>query len=58
MDRSGADLAISRLVQELREYNCSAGVAVLPDDDCEPSAMIELARMRAQPYEAINPKAA
>jgi GGDEF domain-containing protein len=57
-DRSGAELAIGRLVQELQEYNCSAGIAVLPDDDCEPSAMIELARMRAQPYEAIRPRAA
>jgi len=57
-DRASADLAIGRLIQELHEYNCSAGVAVLPDDECEPSAMIELARMRTQPYEAIRPKAA
>jgi GGDEF domain-containing protein len=57
-DREGAQLAIGRLVQELTEYACSAGIAVLPDDDCEPSAMIELARMRAQPYEAIKPEAA
>jgi GGDEF domain-containing protein len=53
-NRDGADLAIERLVAELTEYNCSAGVAVLPEDDCEPSAMIELARMRSQPYEAIK----
>jgi GGDEF domain-containing protein len=50
-DRVGADQAIERLVAELTEYNCSAGIAVLPDDDCEPSAMIELARMRSQPFE-------
>jgi GGDEF domain-containing protein len=51
-DRDGADQAIERLVVELSDYETSAGVAVLPDDDCEPSAMIELARMRSQPYEA------
>lgn len=49
-DRDGAGLAIDRLVSELAEYDCSAGVAVLPDDDCEPAAMIELARMRSQLY--------
>ncbi len=49
-DRDSADQAIYRLVRELREYDCSAGVAVLPDDDCEPAAMIELARMRSQLY--------
>jgi GGDEF domain-containing protein len=57
-DRAGADQAIDRLVSELTEYNCSAGIAVLPDDDCEPSAMIELARMRAQPYSAVEEKSA
>jgi GGDEF domain-containing protein len=56
-DRTGADIAIERLVGELSEYNCSAGVAVLPDDDCEPSAMIELARMRSQPYGQTFPLA-
>jgi GGDEF domain-containing protein len=53
-DRTGADQAIERLVDELTEYTCTAGVAVLPDDDCEPSAMIELARMRSQPYGAAE----
>jgi GGDEF domain-containing protein len=56
-DRAGADHAVARLVNELAEYHCSAGVAVLPDDDCEPSAMIELARMRSQPYESIRKSA-
>lgn len=50
-DRSDAEQAIERLVIELSEYDCTAGLAVLPDDDCEPSAMIEVARMRSQPYE-------
>jgi GGDEF domain-containing protein len=49
-DRAAATEAIHRLVGELTEYQCSAGLAVLPEDDCEPSAMIELARMRSQPY--------
>jgi len=56
-DRPGAVQAIERLVSELQEYDCSAGIAVLPDDDCEPSAMIELARMRSQPYEHVFPNA-
>jgi GGDEF domain-containing protein len=50
-DRAGAEQAIERLVDELAEYDCTAGIAILPDDDCEPSAMIELARMRSQPRE-------
>ena len=50
-DREGAEQAIDRLVSELTEYECSAGIAVLPDDDCEPGAMLELARMRSQPFE-------
>jgi GGDEF domain-containing protein len=50
-DRAGAEQAIERLVNELTEYDCTAGIAILPDDDCEPSAMIELARMRSQPRE-------
>jgi GGDEF domain-containing protein len=53
-DRADADQAIERLVSELADYRCAAGVAVLPDDDCDPSAMIELARMRSQPYEATT----
>jgi GGDEF domain-containing protein len=56
-DRAAAVDAVHRLVGELTEYNCSAGLAVLPDDDCEPSAMIELARMRSEPYGTANPGA-
>jgi GGDEF domain-containing protein len=51
-DRNGAEAALNRLVRELREYNCSAGISVLPEDDVAPSAMIELARVRSQPVEA------
>ncbi|HEU0074138.1 MAG TPA: diguanylate cyclase [Dehalococcoidia bacterium] len=54
-DRVAATEAIHRLVGELTEYQCSAGLAILPDDDCEPSAMIELARMRSQPYGTATP---
>jgi GGDEF domain-containing protein len=53
-DRAGAEQAIERLVDELAEYDCTAGIAILPDDDCEPSAMIELARMRSQPRESAQ----
>lgn len=56
-DRTEAIEAIHRLAGELNEYNCSAGLAVLPDDDCEPSAMIELARMRSEPYGTATPGA-
>jgi GGDEF domain-containing protein len=50
-DREGAEIVRERLVEELGEYDCIAGIAVLPDDDCEPGAMIELARVRARSYE-------
>ena len=56
--RPEAIQAIDRLVSELSEYNCSAGIAVIPDDDCDPSAMIELAKMRSQPYAVPQPKSA
>ena len=51
-DRDGADAVIERLVSELGEYSGTAGVAVLPDDDVAPGAMIELARVRAQQFDA------
>ncbi len=47
-DRDGAHGAIERLTAELSEYECTAGVAVFPEDDCQPRAMIELARMRSR----------
>jgi GGDEF domain-containing protein len=47
-DRPGAEAVLNRLVAELSEYDCAAGIAVLPDDDVAPNAMIELARVRAQ----------
>ena len=47
-DGEGAERAIERLIAELAEYECSAGVAVFPEDDCAPRAMIELARVRSR----------
>ena len=47
-DREGAERAIERLMAELSEYECSAGVAVFPEDDCAPREMIELARVRSR----------
>lgn len=47
-DREGAERAIERLIAELSEYECSAGVAVFPEDDCAARAMIELARVRSR----------
>jgi len=51
-DRSGAMHVVERLVKELHEYSCAAGVAVLPDDEVAPDAMIELARVRSQNHAA------
>jgi GGDEF domain-containing protein len=51
-DRTGAEVVLDRLVSELQEYRCLAGIAVLPDDDVVPNAMIELARVRSQQFDA------
>jgi hypothetical protein len=48
-DRKGAERALERLIQELSDKNCKAGIAVFPEDNCEPSALIELARGRMEP---------
>ncbi|HEX5139696.1 MAG TPA: diguanylate cyclase [Dehalococcoidia bacterium] len=47
-DEDGAQRAIDRMIAEMKEYECSVGVAVYPDDDCQPRAMIELARVRSR----------
>jgi len=47
-DGEGAQRAIDRLTAELSEYECTAGVSVFPEDDCQPKAMIELARVRSR----------
>ncbi len=50
-DRDGAERVVERLVRELADYDCSIGVAVYPEDNCEPGALIELARVRSHKVE-------
>jgi hypothetical protein len=45
-------MAAERILQEFREYECQIGIAVYPDDECEPRALIELARVRSRLLEA------
>ncbi|HLF78300.1 MAG TPA: hypothetical protein VJB57_12510 [Dehalococcoidia bacterium] len=47
-DRTGAEQALTRLRDELSEYALDAGVAVYPEDGCEPLALIDLARVRSR----------
>lgn len=51
-DRAGAEHALQRLVSQLSDYKCDAGIAVYPTDGCEPDALIEVARMRSR--EAVS----
>ena len=51
-DRVGAEAAIQRILQEFRDYECRIGIAVYPGDECEPRALIELARVRSRQFEA------
>ena len=51
-DRTGAEAAIQRIVHEFSDYDCRIGIAVYPEDECEPRAMIELARVRSREVEA------
>ncbi len=51
-DRTGANAALERIVTEFRDYDCSIGIAVYPEDECEPRALIELARVRSHEVEA------
>jgi hypothetical protein len=45
--REGAERALARMLSELAGYRCQAGIAVFPEEPCEPAALIELARGRA-----------
>jgi GGDEF domain-containing protein len=47
-DQAGAQRAVERLITELEGFNCEAGIAVYPENNCEPVALIELARGRAR----------
>jgi GGDEF domain-containing protein len=47
-DREGAAAVADRIAAEFRDYDCRIGIAVYPADDCEPRALIEVARVRAR----------
>jgi GGDEF domain-containing protein len=47
-DRDGAAAAADRIAAEFRDYDCQIGIAVYPLDDCEPRALIEMARVRSR----------
>jgi hypothetical protein len=44
--RDGGELAAARIAELLEADKCEVGVAALPEDKCEPLALIELARGR------------
>jgi GGDEF domain-containing protein len=48
-DREGGEVAMNRLALALKSHDCEMGMAVFPDDDLEPSELIELARHRVKP---------
>jgi GGDEF domain-containing protein len=48
-DREGAYKALERIMTQLPEYNCEAGVAVFPQEGYEPSALVEVAGARMKP---------
>jgi GGDEF domain-containing protein len=45
-DREGAYKALERMLTQLPDYNCEAGVAVYPEEGYEPSALVEVAGAR------------
>ena len=46
-DKEGAQAVLRRLAARLSGFRCEAGVAVYPDDDCQPAELIDLARSRS-----------
>lgn len=48
-DRDGAYRAVERLVKQLPDYSCEAGIAVFPDEGYEASALLDLATARLRP---------
>ena len=50
-DRDGAYRALDRMLSQLPDYNCEAGVAVYPDEGYEPSALVEVAGARVKPLQ-------
>jgi GGDEF domain-containing protein len=57
-DKAGADRAVERLKAQLEDYECDAGIALFPEDDCEPRALIELARVRSRGHLLPEPSPA
>lgn len=50
-ERTGAEAAMHRMLNAFRDYECRVGIAVYPEDECEPRALIELARVRSREVE-------
>jgi diguanylate cyclase (GGDEF)-like protein len=48
-NRAGAERAIARLRRDVAVREAEIGLAVYPEEQCEPRALIELARGRARP---------
>jgi GGDEF domain-containing protein len=46
--RAGAEAAAGRIRQELFDYAPQFGVALYPDDNCEPRALVDCARLRSR----------
>jgi len=57
-DRDGAGRALDRLMAQMTDFTCDTGIAVYPEDNCEPRALIELARVRSRTTDATQTRAA
>src|SRR4051812_3734630 len=53
-DRKGAEIAMERLSQALGNLDFKMGLTVFPDDDAEPTRLIELAQGRVGPIHALQ----
>jgi len=51
-DREGAYKALDRLLTQLPDYNCEAGIAVYPDEGYDASALVDLATARLRSLES------
>jgi diguanylate cyclase (GGDEF)-like protein len=52
-DRAGAERAIARLRRDVAAREAEIGLAVYPEEKCEPRALVELARGRARPLSLL-----
>lgn len=48
----GAGRVLERVLSQLTDTQCQAGIAVYPADACEPAGLIDLARSRMVPVSA------